>query len=190
MQGLKRAVSGLIGLLLLFVGTCAFGVLAAPPASAAANCDISKFTSTGGTIDTTGYLACQFPSVDPSSVAPGGTVKVCAGGFAPDSVVTISLDGTGLTTAPVDGSGSICTTVVLPAGESAGSHNVNVSGKDANGDPLTVVLAVTVTRTNDTLPVTGGDVARYLGLAVGLIALGSAAVYGARRYRTGIDSAV
>ncbi len=164
-------------------------MVTAMPASAAANCDISRFKNPDGSLDTTGYLECFAPSVTPTTVAPGGTVQFKGGGYKSNSTVQIQLvcgtaDPVVLGTTTANGEGNVDVTVTIPANTSPGSCQIEGVGVDPNGNPLTVVLGITVTTASTgTLPRTGSDTGEYLGLAIALIALGSAAVWGARRER-------
>jgi len=160
-------------------------------ASAAAKCSIGSAKNADGTADLTGYLQCQFPAVAPNPAAPGSDVTIKAGGFKPASTVTISLECPGssaivLGTTVADDAGNVLTTNTIPADAPTGACSVTLTGVDPNDEPLTVVLAVTVSAsaTVSDLPVTGSDVGQYLGLGVALIALGGAAVWGTRRERS------
>lgn len=169
----------------------AFGtfLVAAVPASAAATCDISRFKNPDGSLDSTGYLQCFSPSVSPTTVPPGGSVTFKGGGFKGDSKVQIQLvcgsaNPVVVGTTTANSEGNVTVTVVIPANTPPGSCQIEAVGVDPNGNPLTVVLGITVTSTTSgTLPRTGSNTGEYLGLAIALIALGSAAVWGARRER-------
>ncbi|HVM63620.1 MAG TPA: hypothetical protein VMU14_02080 [Acidimicrobiales bacterium] len=171
----------------VLVSMLGFVVSTAAPASAAATCDISNFKNPDGSLDTTGYLQCFSPSVTPTTVAPGGTVEFKGGGFKPGSSVQIELVcGTAnpvvVGTVTTNGEGNYDATVTIPTDTPPGSCQLEAVGVDSNGDPLTVVEAIVVTSTSTgTLPVTGSNTGEYLGLAIALIAIGSAAVWGSRR---------
>jgi hypothetical protein len=183
----KRWIVGTASAVLILTAT----LFALSSANAgAATCDINRFIS-NGKIDTTSYLQCFLPSVSPSTVGPGGTVHFAGGGFASNSTVTIELHSTpvvlGTTTADAVGNFSI--DVAIPADTSLGAHELWAVGVDPAGNPLTDVLAITVgTPTDGTLPVTGINVGQYVGLGLALVALGGAAVWGARRERSNAEA--
>jgi hypothetical protein len=177
----------LAALTTVLVSMLGFVVSTAAPASAAATCDISNFKNPDGSIDTTGYLQCFSPSVTPTTVAPGGTVEFKGGGFKPGSSVQIELvcgsqNPVVVGTVTASSNGNFDANVTIPSDTPPGSCQLQAVGVDGNGDPLTVVLSIVVTSTSGgTLPVTGSNTGEYLGLAIALIALGSAAVWGSRR---------
>lgn len=157
-------------------------------ASAAAKCKVGSDKNADGSPDLTGYLQCQFPAVSPNPVPPGGTVEIKAGGFKPGSEVTVTLvcpgrDPVVLGTTTADDKGLVTTPETIPADTPEGECKIELTGVDPNGDPLTVVLSVTISATGGTLPRTGSDLGQYVGLGVALIALGGAAVWGSRRER-------
>ena len=161
-------------------------------AGAAAVCDPTTFKNADGSFDTAGYLQCSAPTVSDTSVAPGGSITFKGGGFAPNSVVTITLHSTPveLGTTNADAQGNFSVQVVIPSDTEPGAHTLEAAGVDPNGNPLTVSQAITVasnaevagqTQTSGALPFTGSDVGRYVGLGLGLVAIGGAAVWGTRR---------
>lgn len=185
----SRRLGAIVAVFLAF----SFLLLSGGTASAAAKCSVGNAKNPDGTPDLTGYLQCQFPAVSPSSVSPGGDVTVSAGGFKPGSTVTISLECPGhdpiiLGTTTADGIGDVLSKATIPSDTQFGVCNIVLTGVDPNDQPLTVVLAETVTApgtaaTTTSLPVTGSDVGQYIGLGVALIALGGAAVWGTKRER-------
>jgi LPXTG-motif cell wall-anchored protein len=176
----RAAARGVMVLALALVPFSAL-VVAATPASAAAKCDISRFTNPDGSIDSTGYLQCFAPGVNPNTVVAGAQVTFTGGGCANDATVTITMEGVQLGTVVADGKGNFSATVTIPAGTSLGVHTLTASCLDPSGNPLTITQTITVVSAESTLPKTGTDVAEYVGLGLALIALGGAAVLGARR---------
>lgn len=82
----------------------------------------SAYTGTGGGANTGGV------SVGTNSPSAGGALLVSGNECEPNSMVSISLDGTqNLGRANTDGSGSYSTTVRIPSGIS-GSHQIRISG--------------------------------------------------------------
>src|SRR5207245_8500352 len=83
-------------------------------------------------------------SLNPTSGPAGTTVTVTGSLFLPDSVVTISYDGTTVTTTPgtiiTDLTGSFSATFTVPA-STAGSHTV--SAKDAVSNSASAQFTVT-----------------------------------------------
>jgi hypothetical protein len=183
----KRWIVGMASALLML--TASLFVLSSANAGAA-TCDISRYIGPDGKLDTASYLQCQLPAVSPNTVAPGGVVHMTAGGFAADCSVTITLQPTGteLTTTPADGFGNISVDVTIPPNTPVGAYELWATCTDPAGNPLTDVLSITVTQTptttSGTLPVTGVNVGQLVGLGLALVALGGAAVWGARRERT------
>ncbi len=163
-------------------------VFSGSAAEAAVKCPVGHDTKPDGSLDLTGYLQCQFPTVTPNPVAPGGQVEIKAGGFKAGSQVTVTLvcpgrDPVVLGTTTANDHGLVDVTEIIPADTPLGDCKIELSGVDANGNPLTVVLAITIAASGGTLPRTGSDIGQYLGLGVALIALGGAAVWGSRRER-------
>jgi alpha-L-fucosidase len=165
-----------------------------PAAAGAATCSPTDFKNPDGSIDIAGYLQCSAPSVSDSVVAPGGTITFKGGGFAPNSVVTITLhsDPILLGTTTADSRGNFTFEAAIPADLPPGEHALEAAGVDPSGNPLTVSQPITVVTaevlgevqtagTSGTLPYTGADIARYAGLGLGLAVVGGAAVWGARR---------
>jgi len=160
----------------------------------AQDCDISRFVGEDGTVDVASYLQCEAPSVSDTEVVPGEAIVFSGGGFAANSNINIELRSTpvslGSTTA--DDSGNFSVEVVIPPETAPGQHELAAIGVDPDGNPLTVVLPITVVAAGDgsssstaggggTLPVTGSDIGRFVGLGLGLILVGGAAVWSARK---------
>ena len=87
-------------------------------------------------------------TVTPSSVEAGGSVTITGSGFAPSSSLTIQLTSTSppaaLGSTQSDASGGYTATVTIPAGTSAASHLIAVSGPGAQGSRHESVGNVTV----------------------------------------------
>jgi hypothetical protein len=170
-------------------------LLAAPVAGAAADCNISRFQNPDGSVDLTGYVQCTSPSLSAPAVAPSGTVTFTGGGFKADSTITITIFSTPqvLGTTVTDSAGNFSVGLVIPAGLELGAHRLEASGVDPEGNPLVVSQAITVTTdaevlgisvtASGSLPYTGSDVGRIAGVGLAAIAVGGAAVWGARRAR-------
>jgi hypothetical protein len=187
----KRWIIGAASAVVIMMAT----LLAVTSANAgAASCDASRFIGPDGKFDTASYLQCQVPSVSPNEVGPGGTIQFTGGGFASGSPITIELHSTPVTlaTTTADDVGNFSVAVSIPSDTEPGSHELWAVGVDPDGNALTVVLPITVvaatSANSGTLPVTGLDVGRYAGIGLALIALGGAAVWGARRERSSVEA--
>jgi len=162
----------------------------------AADCDISRFVGSDGTVDVASYLQCQAPSVSDTEVVPGEAITFSGGGYAANSNIDIELRSTpvqlGSTTA--DDVGNFSVEVVIPLDTPPGQHELAAIGIDPDGNPLTTVLPITVVATGGasggsggsggTLPTTGSDIGRSVGLGLGLILVGGAVVWSVRKERT------
>jgi hypothetical protein len=86
------------------------------------------------------------PSVDTMTPPAGGTLAVSGGGFASDTPLTIELHSTPvvLANAMSDGAGTYSTTVVIPAGTVAGTHEIVVTGLGPSGEVRTSSVTITV----------------------------------------------
>ncbi|MCR2801930.1 MULTISPECIES: hypothetical protein [unclassified Microbacterium] len=165
-------------------------------------------------VPTVAHAAYVIPEGDVSisspTVAPGGVVQVAVedGYFAGGSTVDVSLTGEnangaslafvkfavqtadlGSVTAAADG--SVSTGVRLPS-NAVGTYTIVLSGVDADGNPVTASVSVSVPAAGgtggETLPTTGGDTSALLGLWIGggalLLAGGGLAVASTvRRHR-------
>lgn len=85
-------------------------------------------------------------TVSASTITAGGAVSFTAHGFAPDSQVEAALhsDPVDLGTFAADALGHVAGTVTIPADVAAGDHTLVLSGTGADGEPLTVEIAITV----------------------------------------------
>lgn len=81
-------------------------------------------------------------------VRPGGSFTVKAGGFAPGRKVIVSVVAPGsddrALQALTDRYGDITAVVGVPAGAQSGWGRVNISGRSADGGPLTQEVAIQV----------------------------------------------
>jgi hypothetical protein len=182
----RAAVVGIVAVAL--AGIVGLGLLQS--SASAAECDPGLFQNPDGSLDVTGYLQCTTPTVSDETVPPGGAVTFSGGGFAPDSLVTVTLfsEPIVLGTTTADDQGNFSITVVLPADVPPGDHHLEASGVDPDGNPLTVTLPLTVAsedvaRGGGPLPTTGSDVRATVAIACAVMVLGAAALTAAGRRR-------
>jgi hypothetical protein len=109
-----------------------------------------------------------------SLTRPGQATSVSGSGCEANTAVTLSLDGAGtpIGTTTADDQGNFTATATIPAGSSAGQHNVLATCTDPNGADLVATAPMNVTRT--ALAVTGANfiplaIVMVVTLAVGLI---------------------
>lgn len=113
-------------------------------------------------------------SVNKSTVDAGDTVTMSGNGFAPNSVLTITLlsNPVILGTVSSDSFGQFTATVRIPADTLPGTHTLDVSGPDPTGHRHDAVATITVT-----LPRTGiASATRTTATGIAVIALGFALV--------------
>lgn len=120
-----------------------------------------------------------------SAARPGEPVTARGCGFRPGSQVTLDFFSqpvqVGTATAGADGGFAI--TFNIPTSATAGEHTVEATGIDPAGQPRVLSANIQVIGGAD-LPRTGSSSTTPLTAAgVGLVLLGTAAVYGARRRR-------
>jgi hypothetical protein len=116
-------------------------------------------------------------TVSNTSPHPGDNVNIQSNGWQAGSTVTIILhsDPVTLGTATADATGAINTNVMIPANTSTGSHAIELTGLDPNGQPRSVSIGITVTAAgSSTLPRTGGSVVFWLAIGAILLELGLA----------------
>lgn len=146
--------------------------------------------ATAGVAGAQTYPPADTPSVEASDTtpAPGQQITLTADGFLPGSSSTFTLFSAPvvLGTATANAQGVASLTTAIPANTTPGSHRVEVSGTGANGQPLTVVLPITVTgAAGSNLPTTGTDSALPLTqIAIGVMAFGGLMVVMANKRRT------
>lgn len=122
-----------------------------------------------------------------TAVVPGQVITVSGSGWLPGSEVTITIFSTPrqLGTATVDGDGQFSTQVTIPSDLSPGEHTLRVEGTNADNEPRTVDVAVTVAEpgaaADPDLAVTGeGSLLAGL-MGIGLLGAGGGALVLARR---------
>lgn len=187
------------------------GAMVGSPAAGAAPAQGAPPTDCTGYLsgDLALYLACSAGprvEVSPATVSTCEQVTVTVDGYLPDSTAQAVLESNGTSSplGPISVSATTANgtaTFPVPGSFPLGPANAVVSGKDMFGNDITKVVPVTVTAcgpdttpapttivtgttTGGSLPVTGSDSGRLIGIGAGLIVLGAAAVYGARRSRT------
>lgn len=136
---------------------------------------LTAFTASAASA--TGYDSEDEPiDVSDPTPAPGGTVRIQAGGFDPYSQVTITLhsEPVVLATTTADGEGYIDVTVTLPANVAVGAHEIQIAGTDPSGAPRTITRAITVVAGGSgSMPTTGAAIATLTTVAVTLLATGT-----------------
>lgn len=118
-----------------------------------------------------------------TSVAPGGTMVLGIQICRPSSTATFQLDSAALATATANSSGVASTSVTIPSSTSVGSHTIQGACTGANGQPLTLVLGITITGAGAaTTPVTGAsNTVPMTQIALGAIAAGGLLVLVAKK---------
>lgn len=147
--------------------------LAALIAVAAAALFVSAGTASAAYTPTT-----STGTVSSATVALGGTVNFCGGGFAANSAVDIAVDDAAVGSTTADASGNFCFSVTI---SSAGTHVLSATGVNADGG--TNVVTATVLGVSGAaagggavLPRTGSDLGTQLWIGAGLLALGAGLV--------------
>jgi len=186
-------------------------VFAAPAASAApaaAPSDCLGYLSD----DLTLYLACSAgPQVEvsPATISSCQQVTVTATGFLPNSTADVTLEANGTSIAlgqvSIGATAGGTATFSVPSSFPLGPATATTAGTNMLGkafsqpSPVTVsqcggttsttvyvaptTAIITGTTTSGSLPRTGSDSGRLIGIGAGLIVLGGAAVYGSLRSR-------
>jgi hypothetical protein len=152
----------------------------------------------------TGPAFAQYPPlpedevvVSATTVVPGEPLTVASSGWAPGSVVTLTLfsDPVVLGAAEVGADTSFSTTVEIPESTPPGTHTLRISGTSDAGEPrveeLTIEVLgagsgvddVTTTANAGTLAFTGTNATLGLGLAAVLLVSGGITLLIARRRR-------
>ncbi|WP_425560587.1 hypothetical protein, partial [Luedemannella flava] len=116
-----------------------------------------------------------------ATVRAGAAYTVRAGGFAPDSVVTVTVFSAPRSAGTIlaDGAGQASGPVALPADLPPGAHTLVAAGVDAAGRPVARYLVVTVARPTPWVPI-------GLAAAGALLVLAGVVVFLVRRRRTRI----
>lgn len=127
---------------------------------------------------------------DASTVAPGETITCQAGGFEAGSEVVVEVLGNGFSrtiTVTADAEGVAEVSVQIPAEANDGRATITFEGRDASGNFIRVAAASFTVQEEaageEPIPATGANVSNGTILALGVIVLGGALVYGARRRR-------
>lgn len=130
-----------------------------------------------------GSLGVSDGSKPTTASAPGGSLVLSGGGFAPGATVTISIESIPrmLGAVAADGSGSFVTTVVIPVDMSVGTHTLKASGPAATTGSVVLSKTVDVVRLTP-LPAAGSSI-RLIVPAVGSVLFGAALVLFARSHR-------
>lgn len=129
---------------------------------------------------------CQVTVVTP---VPGQTITVDCEGWMPNGEVEVILlsEPRLLDVVQTDADGELVDPVTIPSDVPPGDHTLRLSGLNAQGEPQTFDIALTVQapegadRAGPGLAVTGADSWPGVLLGVGLLGAGGAAVYAARR---------
>lgn len=126
--------------------------------------------------------------VSDTTVVPGEPITISAQVFQPGSTVTFVFESAPVTlgTATANANGVATLTVEIPSTATPGPHTITASGTGADGNPLSVVINITVVgaRAGAALPVTGSQGSVPLvRIGAGLLAAGGIAVLMARKRR-------
>lgn len=118
------------------------------------------------------------------SVNQGGTVTVSGWGFTPGSSVEVWIHSspTLLTTVTAGADGKVSATVTVPKDAQVGAHTMKLVGRDTDGQPLTLSLALDVTPVGQ-LAFTGRDSSPLLATGLALIVAGALLTEFTRRRR-------
>lgn len=94
-----------------------------------------------------------------TTVTPGQSITLSAQVFQPGATVTFTLFSAPvvLGTATANSSGVATLTATIPSNTTPGTHTIEATGTGSNGQPLTVVLSITVAGAGTGLPVTGSS---------------------------------
>ena len=205
------------GSLVLALGwfACLGAVFAAPAASAAPSAtptDCVGYLSESTEL----YLACSAGPqvvVSPATISSCQQVTVEATGFLPNSTADVSLEANGNSialgqlsiAASSKGSATFSVPASFPLGPAtaltSGTNMVGKAVSPPQASPVTVTAcgvspsstsytptSYSGTTTSGSLPRTGSDSGRLIGIGAGLIVLGGAAVYGSLRSRRSAQS--
>ena len=183
MRNILRAV--LAGLFLS--GMLLFAALG--PASAQAgdpeDQDPSQFVDDQGNFDLDAYIAASTGANDgcsPASASVGDTVTCTVHGYAAGDTVTATLTCGPTVVFEGPSTGTTFTFSYVVPDVPAGDCGLEVCGTDTGGEPLCRVLGFEVVGNEVTLARTGSNnTGTLVGVGVALVALGGAALFGARR---------
>jgi uncharacterized repeat protein (TIGR02543 family) len=154
----------------------------------------TKWNFGTATVTSSLTLAAQWTTatVNPGTVAEGGTITVTGKGFWPGEQVHTVLHSTptDLGTVAADRHGDLSLTATVPASFPTGNHTVILTGLTSGRSAraaLTVTAAATPASNNNNTPVladTGVDVSTLLDWAVPLLVIGLLTTLTGRRRRT------
>ena len=121
--------------------------------------------------------------VSSTVVPPGGSLTVGCDNLLPGSPFTIEfLSPEVLATGTVDADGSFSETVSIPSDARPGDHLIRVRGTDADGDPVSIEIPITVPGPGaEGVAFTGANITVGMLILAGLIVAGSAALVAGRR---------
>jgi LPXTG-motif cell wall-anchored protein len=119
----------------------------------------------------------------PPTVTVGGTVAVSGDSCGPNQSVTISFNGTPIATAMTDATGHFSTQFDVPAGTTPGVYTVTATNGTCNLSATTTVEAAVAARNLAFTGSSGSIPTAWVG--AGLVALGAALVFVARRRLSG-----
>ncbi|MCZ7527328.1 MAG: hypothetical protein M5U14_13680 [Acidimicrobiia bacterium] len=114
--------------------------------------------------------------VPDSTPAPGQTMRVRGGGFAPYSQVTILIrsEPQVLATVQADGQGYVDAEITVPADIPTGTHTLEIQGLDTDGEVRVLATPVDVGGTGGSgLPRTGAAIGAMVGAGLVLVTLGT-----------------
>lgn len=127
-------------------------------------------------------------TADDTTVAPGESITLSAQIYQSGAPVTFTLfsGSVVLGTATANSGGVATLTTTIPANTAPGSYTIEASGTGANGQPLTLVLSITVTGAGTSgLPVTGSSNSGTMTqVAIAAIAAGGLFVLMANKRRS------
>jgi hypothetical protein len=121
--------------------------------------------------------SCSLQLASGATATAGGSIGVTGSGFAPNSAVTLAVNGEKVGQTTASGSGTINTTVVIP---SNAKSPVTISASPP-GCSVTVALTAAAVTAAKPLAFTGSDSEPLVIAGIVAVALGSVLVFGARR---------
>jgi hypothetical protein len=128
-------------------------------------------------------FAGTYPPAGPTAVAnsavvgPGGTLTLTGQSWLPGSQVTLTLFSApvDLGTATVAADGTWSKTVTIPASTPPGNHSIVIKGLDANGQPATQTVALTINAAGSSAVPSSSSAFAFTGSnAVGMTFIGAA----------------
>lgn len=111
-------------------------------------------------------------TADDTTVAPGGAIVLGIQICRPSATASFDLESVALGTATADGSGVASLSTTIPSSTSVGAHTITGRCTGADGQPLALVLSITV-GAGSGIPVTGSSNSMPMAqIAIGAIAAG------------------